>query len=169
MSRGLRTKTNFEWETGRPGVPLGWKTREKLSSDGKVWRQVGRWLLVTLLPGAGLLPLPWGHFLPLQTGSTRPHGFRWCLQVLGTQIATGFYLTHLSSEDVEMMRVGAGARRSRGQGEFVSGDPSLPPGWLVRMGANGRQSFRCPRYGIPFAWELVLFIVTKNNMHKKTG
>lgn len=36
MKRGLRTKTQFEWESGRPGVPEGWMTREKLSSDGKV-------------------------------------------------------------------------------------------------------------------------------------
>ena len=81
--------------------------------------------------------------------------------MLDTQIPTRYYLTPLSSEDVEMMRVGAGARRSRGQGEFVSGDPSLPPGWLVRMGANGRQSFRCPRYVI------ILFLGTKTTCTKK--
>ena len=105
----------------------------------------------------------------MQTGSSRPHGFRRCLQVLDTQKITVFYLTPFSSEDVEMMRVGAGARRSRGQGEFVSGDPSLPPGWLVRMGANGRQSFRCPRYVLTFACAPILFLGLKTNVPKKPG
>ena len=51
-----------------------------------------------------------------------------------------------SSEDIDKMRVGAGVKRSRAsQGEFTSGDSSLPPGWLVRVGAAGRESFRCPK------------------------
>ena len=50
-----------------------------------------------------------------------------------------------SQEAVEMMRIGIGVKRSRGQGEFVLGDTSLPPGWKVRLGAGGRETFRCPR------------------------
>ena len=50
-----------------------------------------------------------------------------------------------SQEAVEMMRIGIGVKRSRGQGEFVLGDTSLPPGWKVRQGAGGRETFRCPR------------------------
>ena len=60
-------------------------------------------------------------------------------------------LEHMSSDgtyspaDVDMMRVGAGAKRSRGQGEFLAGDSSLPAGWRVRLGPTGRETFRCPQ------------------------
>ena len=60
-------------------------------------------------------------------------------------------LEHMSSDgtyspaDVDMMRVGAGAKRSRGQGEFLTGDSSLPAGWRMRVGAAGRETFRCPQ------------------------
>merc|ERR1719400_604119 len=114
MKRGLRTKTQFEWESGRPGVPDGWMTREKLSSDGKV-------RVFYLSPGGISFP---------------------CRQAaLDHMAADGKY----SHEAVEMMRVGLGQKRSRGQGEFVLGDTSLPPGWKVRSGAGGRETFRCPR------------------------
>ena len=114
MKRGLRTKTQFEWESGRPGVPDGWMTREKLSSDGKV-------RVFYLSPGGISFP---------------------CRQAaLDHMAADGKY----SHEAVEMMRVGIGQKRSRGQGEFVLGDTSLPPGWKVRSGAGGRETFRCPR------------------------
>ena len=96
MKRGLRTKTQFEWESGRPGVPDGWMTREKLSSDGKV-------RVFYLSPGGISFP---------------------CRQAaLDHMAADGKY----SHEAVEMMRVGIGQKRSRGQGEFVLGDTSLPP------------------------------------------
>merc|ERR1719266_1328538 len=114
MKRGLRTKTQFEWESGRPGVPEGWMTREKLSSDGKV-------RVFYLSPGGISFP---------------------CRQAaLDHMAADGKY----SQEAVEMMRIGIGVKRSRGQGEFVLGDTSLPPGWKVRQGAGGRETFRCPR------------------------
>ena len=114
MKRGLRTKTQFEWESGRPGVPDGWMTREKLSSDGKV-------RVFYLSPGGISFP---------------------CRQAaLDHMAADGKY----SHEAVEMMRIGIGVKRSRGQGEFVLGDTSLPPGWKVRLGAGGRETFRCPR------------------------
>ena len=35
MKKGLREKTKFDWRSDREDVPRGWKTREKLSSDGK--------------------------------------------------------------------------------------------------------------------------------------
>ena len=35
MSRGLRSKQQFDWRADRADVPPGWKTREKVSSDGK--------------------------------------------------------------------------------------------------------------------------------------
>ena len=35
MRKGLREKTKFEWSSSRQDIPAGWKTREKLSSDGK--------------------------------------------------------------------------------------------------------------------------------------
>ena len=35
MRKGLREKTKFDWTDARVDVPRGWKTREKLSSDGK--------------------------------------------------------------------------------------------------------------------------------------
>ena len=35
MKKGLREKTKFDWTDARVDVPRGWKTREKLSSDGK--------------------------------------------------------------------------------------------------------------------------------------
>ena len=35
MRKGLREKTKFEWSNTRQDIPAGWKTREKLSSDGK--------------------------------------------------------------------------------------------------------------------------------------
>ena len=35
MKKGLREKTKFDWSSSREDVPRGWKTREKLSSDGK--------------------------------------------------------------------------------------------------------------------------------------
>ena len=35
MRKGLREKTKFEWSASRSDIPKGWKTREKLSSDGK--------------------------------------------------------------------------------------------------------------------------------------
>ena len=35
MKKGLREKTKFDWSSSREDTPRGWKTREKLSSDGK--------------------------------------------------------------------------------------------------------------------------------------
>ena len=35
MRKGLREKTKFDWSDARQDIPRGWKTREKLSSDGK--------------------------------------------------------------------------------------------------------------------------------------
>ena len=35
MKKGLREKTKFDWSSSREDIPRGWKTREKLSSDGK--------------------------------------------------------------------------------------------------------------------------------------
>ena len=70
MRRGLRTKTQFEWESGRPGVPEGWMTREKLSSDGKVGRPHSSLSQDTYggFAGAGVLPLPGRHLLPVPAG-----------------------------------------------------------------------------------------------------
>ena len=35
MKKGLREKSKFDWSSSRTDIPRGWKTREKLSSDGK--------------------------------------------------------------------------------------------------------------------------------------
>jgi hypothetical protein len=40
------------------------------------------------------------------------------------------------------MRVGAVRKSSSKVKEFVDADPSLPPGWLVRNNAFGRETFR---------------------------
>jgi len=138
MKRGLRTKTQFEWESGRPGVPDGWMTREKLSSDGKV-------RVFYLSPGGISFP---------------------CRQAaLDHMAADGKY----SHEAVEMMRIGIGVKRSRGQGEFVLGDTSLPPGWKVRLGAGGRETFRCPRGVFHPSRTAVLETLEREGAPKKSG
>jgi len=112
MKKGLRNKTKFEWESGREGVPFGWKTREKLSSDGKV-------RIFYLSPG--------GISFPCR------------LAAYEHMVKDGAY----NQEDIEMMKIGAKSKRNRGK-DFTEGDPSVPPGWKIRVNAQMKESFRSP-------------------------
>jgi len=112
MRKGLRNKTKFEWESGREGVPNGWKTREKLSSDGKV-------RIFYLSPG--------GISFPCR------------LAAYEHMVKDGAY----RQEDIEMMKVGAKSKRNRGK-DFTEGDPTVPPGWKIRINAQMKESFRSP-------------------------
>eukprot|EP00090_Calanus_glacialis_P026941 TRINITY_DN4235_c0_g1_i1.p1 TRINITY_DN4235_c0_g1~~TRINITY_DN4235_c0_g1_i1.p1 ORF type:complete len:1427 (+),score=292.50 TRINITY_DN4235_c0_g1_i1:78-4358(+) len=112
MKKGLRNKTKFEWESGRDGVPTGWKTREKLSSDGKV-------RIFYLSPG--------GISFPCR------------LAAYEHMVKDGAY----QQEDIEMMKIGAKSKRNRGK-DFTEGDPSVPPGWKIRINAQMKESFRSP-------------------------
>ena len=112
MKKGLRNKTKFEWESGRDGVPTGWKTREKLSSDGKV-------RIFYLSPG--------GISFPCR------------LAAYEHMVKDGAY----NLEDIEMMKIGAKSKRNRGK-DFTEGDPSVPPGWKIRINAQMKESFRSP-------------------------
>jgi len=112
MRKGLRNKTKFDWESGREGVPNGWKTREKLSSDGKV-------RIFYLSPG--------GISFPCR------------LAAYEHMVKDGAY----RQEDIEMMKVGAKSKRNRGK-DFTEGDPSVPPGWKIRINAQMKESFRSP-------------------------
>eukprot|EP00092_Neocalanus_flemingeri_P004097 GFUD01004409.1.p1 GENE.GFUD01004409.1~~GFUD01004409.1.p1 ORF type:complete len:1441 (+),score=264.42 GFUD01004409.1:78-4400(+) len=112
MKKGLRNKTKFDWESGRDGVPAGWKTREKLSSDGKV-------RIFYLSPG--------GISFPCR------------LAAYEHMVKDGAY----NLEDIEMMKIGAKSKRNRGK-DFNEGDPSVPPGWKIRINAQMKESFRSP-------------------------
>jgi DNA-directed RNA polymerase subunit RPC12/RpoP len=112
MKKGLRNKTKFEWESGRDGVPNGWKTREKLSSDGKV-------RIFYLSPG--------GISFPCR------------LAAYEHMVKDGAY----RQQDIEMMKVGAKSKRNRGK-DFTEGDPTVPPGWKIRVNAQMKESFRSP-------------------------
>lgn len=112
MKKGLRNKTKFEWESGREGVPQGWKTRQKLSSDGKV-------RIFYLSPGGISFPCR----LAAYDHMVKDGGYR--------------------QEDIDMMKIGAKSKRNRGK-DFREGDPSIPPGWKIRINAQNKESFRSP-------------------------
>ena len=114
MKKGLREKTKFDWTATRTDIPKGWKTREKLSSDGKT-------RVFYLSPGGISFPC-------------RLAAYEHMIKDGGYSIAD-IELMKIGAKN---------KRNKGNGKDFREGDPSLPVGWKIRINAQQKESFRSP-------------------------